>query len=112
MADCGNNRIQAFGISLAQFEPKTISQQLTHKAAITAVQDLKSARQMRLNGVTTRIPPVLWYAVIVGAGVSILLLLLIRARPVMHFVLDTNLGVFPRRDLVCHRVAGRAVARR
>jgi Protein of unknown function (DUF4239) len=94
VAEGGNNRIQAFGLWLSKFEPKSASQEIMHASAVTAFQELKSARQMRLNGVTTRIPPVLWYAVIVGAAVSILLLLIIRARPVMHFVLGTISAFF------------------
>ncbi len=49
---------------------------------------------MRLNGVTARIPSVLWYAVVVGAGVNILILLMVRARPVTHFVLGTISAFF------------------
>jgi hypothetical protein len=94
VAQGGNNRVQAFGLWLARFEPATKSQEIMHQAAVTAFEELKSARQMRLNGVTTRIPPVLWYAVLVGAAVSILLLLMIRARPVMHFVLGTISAFF------------------
>jgi hypothetical protein len=94
VAQGGNNRIQAFGLWLARFEPKTPSQEIMHTAAVGSLQELKAARQMRLNGVTTRIPLVLWYAVIVGAAVSILLLLIIRARPIMHFVLGTISAFF------------------
>lgn len=94
IADGGNNRMQAFGLWLARFEPKTKAQEIMHQAAVSSFQDLKTARQMRLNGVTTRIPPVLWYAVIAGAAVSILLILMIRARPIMHFVLGTISAFF------------------
>jgi hypothetical protein len=94
VAQGGNNRVQAFGLWLARFEPKTTSQEIIHQAAVTAFQELKAARQMRLNGVSTRIPAVLWYAVGVGAVVSVLLLLMMRARPVMHFVLGTISAFF------------------
>ena len=50
---------------------------------------------MRLNGVTTRIPSIPWYAVVLGAGVNVLLLLMIRARPLTHFVLGTTSAFFP-----------------
>jgi hypothetical protein len=83
----GTHRINAFGQWLARFEPGTAAQQALHGAAVSSFESLKTARQMRLNGVNTRLPPVLWYAVIMGAAVSVLVLLLVRARPMAHFVL-------------------------
>ena len=49
---------------------------------------------MPLNGVTTHIPSIPWYAVVLGAGVNILLLLMVRARPPTHFVLGTISAFF------------------
>jgi Protein of unknown function (DUF4239) len=90
----GTNRVNAFGQWLARFEPETNAQSILHSAAVSSFESLKTARQMRLNGVTTRIPSVLWYAVIMGAAVNILLLLMIRARPVAHFVLASISAFF------------------
>jgi hypothetical protein len=87
VAQGGTHRINAFGQWLARFEPGTAAQQALHGAAVSSFESMKTARQMRLNGVNTRLPPVLWYAVIMGAAVSVLVLLLIRARPLAHFVL-------------------------
>ena len=85
----GVNRMTAFGQWLARFEPNGPSQEVLHQAAVNSFESLKSARQMRLNGVATRIPSVLWYAVLVGAVVTVLQLLMIRARPIAHLVLGT-----------------------
>lgn len=90
----GTNRINAFGQWLARFEPQTTSQEVLHSAAASSFETMKTARQMRLNGVSTRLPPVLWYAVIMGAAVSILVLLMIRARPLTHFVLASISAFF------------------
>ena len=90
----GTNRVNAFGQWLARFEPTSTSQEVLHQAAVSSFETLKAARQMRLNGVTTRIPSILWYAVVMGAGVNILLLLMIRARPLTHFVLGTISAFF------------------
>ena len=79
---------------LARFEPTSTSQEVLHQAAVSSFETLKSARQMRLNGVSTKIPSILWYAVVVGATVNILLLLMIRARPLTHFVLGTISAFF------------------
>jgi Protein of unknown function (DUF4239) len=90
----GTNRVNAFGQWLARFEPTSASQEILHQASVTSFEVLKQARQMRLNGVSTRIPSVLWYAVAVGAAVNILVLLMIRARAVPHFVLGTISAFF------------------
>jgi hypothetical protein len=90
----GTNRVNAFGEWLAQFEPQSNSELILHQTAVASFETLKQSRQMRLNGVTTRLPPVLWYAVIVGAAVNILILLMVRARPVTHFVLGTISAFF------------------
>ena len=90
----GTNRVNAFGQWLARFEPTSTSQEVLHQAAVSSFETLKSARQMRLNGVSTKIPSILWYAVVVGATVNILLLLMIRARPLTHFVLGTISAFF------------------
>jgi hypothetical protein len=90
----GTNRVNAFGQWLARFEPETNSQLILHQTAVGALENLKESRQLRLNGVTTRIPAVLWYAVVVGAAVNILILLMVRARPVAHFVLGTISAFF------------------
>lgn len=90
----GTNRVNAFGQWLARFEPETNSQLILHQSAVNSFESLKESRQLRLNGVATRIPSVLWYAVAVGAAVNILILLMVRARPVTHFVLGTISAFF------------------
>lgn len=90
----GTNRVNGFGQWLARFEPQTNAQVILHQTAVSAFETLKESRQLRLNGVTTRIPTVLWYAVVVGAAVNILILLMVRARPMSHFVLGTISAFF------------------
>lgn len=61
---------------------------------LSAFQEFTRARQLRLNGVYTEIPNVLWYAVLVGAAINILLIVLLRMRPVRQFVLGTITAFF------------------
>ena len=62
-------------------------EEIVHAETIASLKEFNSNRQQRLNGVITKIPAVLWYAVLVGAGINILLLLMLKMKPLPHFVL-------------------------
>lgn len=83
----GAHRADAMRQRLARFEPTTEGQRIVHAGVVSAFRDFTNFRQQRLNGVDTRIPDVLWYAVLVGALVTITLLFMFRLRPFPHFVL-------------------------
>ncbi|OSP54416.1 DUF4239 domain-containing protein [Pseudoruegeria sp. SK021] len=85
----GANRADAMRQRLASFAPGTVSSEIVHREVMSRFQEFSSFRQQRLNGVTTKIPAVLWYAVMVGAAINIMLLLMLRIRLVPHFVLGT-----------------------
>jgi hypothetical protein len=83
----GAHRADAMRQRLAGYQPATDGQRVVHASVIEAFRDFANFRQSRLNGVDTRIPDVLWYAVFVGAMVNIVLLFAYRLRPLPHFVL-------------------------
>ncbi len=78
---------------LSGFEPTSAGQEILHAQMLSAFQEFTRARQLRLNGVYTEIPNVLWYAVLVGAAINILLIVLLRMRPVRQFVAGHHHGV-------------------
>lgn len=90
----GANRADAMRQRLAQFEPATSAKEIVHREVVRAFQEFTNARQGRLNGVITEIPAVLWYAVLVGAAINVLLLVMLRMRPVQQFVLGTITSFF------------------
>ena len=79
---------------LASFEPKTKGQEILHTEVISAFQNFAGARQRRLTGTITEIPTVLWYAVLVGAAINVLLLILFRIRLAQQFALGAITTVF------------------
>ncbi len=85
----GANRANAMRQRLASFEPKTKGQEIVHAETIAAFQNFAEARQQRLTGVITQIPNVLWYAVLVGAAINLILLVMLRMRFLQQFVLGT-----------------------
>jgi hypothetical protein len=65
-----------------------------HTEVMGAFQDFTTARQRRLAGVAVSIPDVLWYAVLVGAAITVLLIVLLRMRMLQQFVLGTITAFF------------------
>jgi hypothetical protein len=90
----GGNRTGAMRQLLASFEPQTVGEEVIHTEVVGAFQDFIEARQRRLNGVITEIPDVLWYAVLVGAFFNVLLVIMLRIRPLQHFFLGTISSFF------------------
>lgn len=83
----GAHRTAAIQKRLAGFEPATVAQEIVHRETMRTFQEFLDARQRRLAGVLTRIPGVLWYAVAAGAVINILLLIMLKIRPLPHLVL-------------------------
>lgn len=90
----GANRADAMRQRLAAFEPATTSQEIVHREVVRAFQEFSNARQDRITGVFTEIPNVLWYAVLIGAAINLLLIVMLRMRPLQHFVLGTISAFF------------------
>jgi Protein of unknown function (DUF4239) len=92
--DGGDHRAEAIRQRLAGFEPETEGQAVLHTAMIASYQDFSEARQGRLAGVITEIPDVLWYAVLVGAVVSVLLFSMLKMRIHQQFLLGAITSFF------------------
>jgi hypothetical protein len=90
----GAHRAEAMRQRLAAYEPATVSQEIFHRQTVAAFQEFTAARQARLTGVTVGIPPVLWYAVLVGALINVVLLVMLRIRLRQHLFLATVTAFF------------------
>lgn len=90
----GANRTNAMRQRLASFEPATAGQEIIHADTVGAFQQFAEARQQRLTGVITEIPNVLWYAVLVGAVINLVLLVMLRMRFFVQFVLGSITAFF------------------
>ena len=80
------------------------------RRVIGSYQDFTEARQGRLAGVITEIPDVLWYAVLVGALVSVLLFSMLKMRIIPAVPAGHHHLVLSWRDPLRHRVARRSPA--
>lgn len=92
--DGGANRADAMRQRLAGFMPDGTGQIIVHEGVVRGFRDFDAARQQRLNGVITEIPDILWYAVLVGAAVNVLLLCLLKMRLHTQFMVGTITSFF------------------
>lgn len=83
----GRNRANTIRQVLMDFEPKTRAQEIVHREVIAGFHKFTEARQERLTGVIVQIPSVLWYAVIVGGIINIILLIMLKITPIAHLIL-------------------------
>ncbi len=67
----GENRLQAIRQTLFSFEPASKTQEFLHGEIIREFNAMNVAREQRLDAVSSSMPAVLWWVVIVGAIVSI-----------------------------------------
>ncbi len=87
-------RIAAFHERLLLFEPETESQKIVHAETIRQFNVFLENHRVRENSVTTGIPPVMWYVVLVGAALNIALIWLFDMRLVTHLFLGGILAFF------------------
>jgi hypothetical protein len=79
--------VTRFHSRLVMFEPMTKGQEILHAETMRAFNSFIESRRLRLNAVTARIPGVLWYVVMIGAVVNILLVWLLDMRLIAHLFL-------------------------
>jgi len=90
----GSNRIDAIRQKLATYEPTSMAQQIVHGQTMGAFGHLTEARQQRLNGVITRIPAILWNAMLVGAVLNLVILIMLRIKLIPHLILGALSAFF------------------
>jgi hypothetical protein len=90
----GDTRISAFKERLFAFEPQTKDDEIVHAEAIRQFNSFMEHRRLREYSVTTGIPAVMWYVVIVGAIINIALVWLFEMKLVTHLFLGGLLSFF------------------
>ena len=67
----GAGLINTFEAKLVSFEPTTEGQKILHAETLRAHAQLIQARRLRLDGIHTQLPSVLWVIIIAGALISL-----------------------------------------
>jgi hypothetical protein len=90
----GATRLTAVQEALVNFQPATKSEEILHAEALRQFNHLVEHRQVRLNAVTSGIPAVMWYVVVLGAAINIGLVWLFDMKLVSHLFLGGLLAFF------------------
>jgi hypothetical protein len=90
----GSKKLGAFLARLATFEPKTKGQEILHAEAFRMFNDVSRLRRLRIICVTTGIPAIMWYVVVVGAILCIALVWFFEMKLSSHLFLGGILSFF------------------
>ncbi|MFO0913780.1 MAG: hypothetical protein U0795_12545 [Pirellulales bacterium] len=85
----GTKLVNVFQQDLTTFQPQTLAEQTNYGEALQQFNAFIEVRRMRLFSVTSGIPPIMWYVVLMGVGVNILLVWLLDMRLLPHLFLGT-----------------------
>jgi hypothetical protein len=72
---------------LALFEPQTKAQELLHENTLRQFNTFYEHRRARIYSLTSGIPAILWYTVVVGAIINMSLMWLFDLHPHAHWML-------------------------
>ncbi len=90
----GRVRVVAFQEKLLAYAPQTRAEEINHAETLRQFNTFLEARQTRLNSVTTGIPAVMWYVVIVGAMINLAMVWMFEMRFISQLALGGLLAFF------------------
>lgn len=90
----GVSRMNAIQEKLFGFDPRTKAQEIFHTQTIAQFAEMAEVRRARVQSIDAGIPPLMWYVVMVGALITILLLWMLDMRLIPHLMLSGVLAFF------------------
>jgi hypothetical protein len=90
----GSAKVTILFSKLANYEPSRLSQQLLHAETLREFSSFVEARRVRLANITAGIPGVLWYVVLMGGALNILLFWMFDMRFMLHITLGGIIAFF------------------
>jgi hypothetical protein len=90
----GSDRVTLMYSKLTAYEPQRIGQQLLHAEALRQFNTFVEVRRTRLANIVGSIPGVLWYVVLMGAALNILLFWMFDMRFLVHMILGGIVAFF------------------
>ncbi len=87
--------VARIGRSLLRFSPdRDKGQDVLHAEVLTRFGDFVEARRTRIQAARTSIPTIMWYLVLIGAGLNILVVWLFDLKRLTHFIIGGVLSLF------------------
>ena len=73
---------------LYNFEPQTKGQEIYHAQTIELLAELDESQLERIHNIDAGIPAILWYVVILGTCITVLLLWMLDMQLISHLLLN------------------------
>ena len=90
----GIEKVVALQKRLLEFQPQTTAEQIIHAETLHQFNEFIDHRRLRLHSVTTGIPAVMWYVVIVGSIINIAMIWLFDMKFMTHLILGGLFAFF------------------
>ena len=90
----GVAKVRVFQSRLMEFQPRSKSEEIIHAETLRQFNVFIEHRRIRLHSVTTGIPSVMWYVVLVGAIINIALVWLFDMKLISHLFLGSLLAFY------------------
>ena len=90
----GIKPVTAFSNDLAVFKPKDKQEEIIHAETLRRFSNFLEMRRERISDIRTRIPPVLWWVVWIGALLNIVLIWMLYMEIHLHLILGGILSLF------------------
>ena len=79
---------------IGQFQPGNAGEGLRHAQALRAVDELTQSRRLRVAAGGTAIPKIMWFVVLFGAAMNIVVIWMFDLRPSTHAIIGGTLSLF------------------
>ncbi|MGV9615211.1 bestrophin-like domain [Nocardia xishanensis] len=90
----GTALVTRFEVNLLAFEPKTTAQEIVHAATIEQFARFDSDRRHRINATAGGLPDVLWWVILVGGAINVVLLCMFSLNRDAHLLLGGLFAFF------------------
>ncbi len=90
----GVQMVSDFQDELMKFEPTTPRLEILHAQTLAQFNTFVESRRLRLHAVNTGIPAIIWYVMLIGAAVNIVLIWLLDMKLIVHLFLGGVISFF------------------
>lgn len=79
---------------VGRFEPKDLAHGVRYAETLRVLDDFVEARRLRISAGTSSIPRIMWFVVLVGAVVNVIVIWMFDLRPLTHAIIGGTLSLF------------------
>lgn len=91
----GTSLVDELSRTLMEFKPDPqAGNEAAHRETLRMLNEFLERRRLRIEAAGTKIPPVIWYVVLIGAALNVLVLWLFDLKRTTHFILEGVLTIF------------------